>query len=132
MQYLVDLPAAAGGGWELLTWWSDADWLPASVETECYKDVCSFPHGKAPYCEILTEFRELYKTGKQNKGEQAEWQGELALKTFGTMGLRGFDLAPRAELFEVWRQTRVKAAAARAMMQTQAAPALTTTARFDV
>jgi hypothetical protein len=120
LQYLADLPAnmkeasfglgsvgSSGGGWELLTWWSDADWLPASVQTECYKDECSFPHGKAPYCQILTEFRELYKA---QAGEQAQWQGEMSLKTFGTMGLREFDLTPRAELFEVWRQMRVAAA----------------------
>ena len=117
LQYLAGLPAVTevegggGGGWELLTWWSDADWLPASVQTECYKDVCSFPHGKAPYCQILTIFRELYKA---QAGEQAEWQGEMSLKTFGTMGLREFDLTPRPELFEVWRQMRVAAAAARA------------------
>ena len=110
LQYLAGLGAVAGafggggGGWELLTWWSDADWLPASVQTECYKDVCSFPHGTAPYCQILTEFRELYKA---RAGEPAEWQGEMALKTFGTMGLREFDLTPRAELFEVWRQMYV-------------------------
>ena len=111
LQYLADLQAKAGG-WDILTWWSDADWLPASVQTECYKDACSFPHGKAkaPYCQILTEFRRLYKA---QAGEEAEWQGEMALKTFGTMGLRGFDLEPRPALLEVWGQMRAAGAAAR-------------------
>lgn len=101
LSYLAKL-----GGWGLLTWWSDADWLPASVESECFKDVCSFPHGQAPFCQVLTEFRELYKT---TGGEANEWQGELVLKTFGTMGLRESDLTPRPELLEVWRKMRRRA-----------------------
>ena len=35
---------ATSGGWDLLTWWSDADYLPAAVEMECYGKACSFPH----------------------------------------------------------------------------------------
>ena len=105
LQYLAALPARVTGGagnmgWKLLTWWSDADWLPGSVEAACYKTMCGFPHGHAPYCQILTEFRELYKA---QGGEQNEWQGEMTVKTFGTMGLREYDLSPRAELFRVWR-----------------------------
>ena len=105
LKYLAAVPATVTGGagikgWKLLTWWSDADWLPGSVEAGCYKTMCGFPHGNAPYCKILTEFRELYKA---QGGEQDEWQGEMTVKTFGTMGLREYDLSPRAELFEVWR-----------------------------
>ena len=100
LQYLVNVAKASASGFELLTWWSDADYMPASVEVECFSKACSWPHKTAPYCQIIDLFRTVYKA----KG--GEWTGELVLKEFGTMGLRQYDLTPRPELFEVWRQLR--------------------------
>jgi hypothetical protein len=90
----------AGSGWELLTWWSDADFLPAKVEAECFQTACGFPRENAPFCRDIKVFRASYEASR-GKGEG--WQGELALKAFGAMGLREYDLTPRAELLELWR-----------------------------
>ena len=70
------------------------------MEAECFSEACSWPHKTAPYCQIIDQFRTAYKA----KG--GEWTGELVLKEFGTTGLREYDLTPRPELFEVWRQLR--------------------------
>ena len=90
----------AGSGWELLTWWSDADFLPAKVEAECFPTACGFPRESAPFCRDIKVFRASYEASR-SKGEG--WQGELALKAFGAMGLREYDLTPRAELLDLWR-----------------------------
>ena len=120
LQYLVEVVGASSAhgalGFELLTWWSDADYMPASVEEECYSTACGWPHGDAPFCRVITAFRTVYK----EKG--GAWTGELVLKEFGTMGLRDYDLKPRAELMKVWQQLRQHAAGSASYPQVRSGP----------
>ena len=109
LAYLAELPSAVArqaavvldpaprGHWDLFTWWSDADWLPAVVETACYKDACSFPHGQAPYCPILTEC-ECEPASFLAKSRTCPLDGEFGLRFMSFEAIRGSHPSPLSTL----------------------------------
>ena len=76
---------------ELVNWWSDRDLVDARLMTDC---PCSFD---ATWCAVLDAFR--------GDDPATEDTGELALKAFGTMGLRAYDGTPKP-LLATWNAAR--------------------------
>lgn len=77
---------------ELVTWWADRDLLPAQFMTEC---PCSF---NTTWCSVLDAFR----GPEQPLNPELPFYGEMALKIFGTMGLRDYDGVPKNDMMKLW------------------------------
>jgi hypothetical protein len=84
------LAAADARGVELVTWWSNRDFLPAEVSASCTYD--------ATWQPVVDVFRAASGTTPD-----AQFRGELVLKGFGTMGIRGADGTPRDAPFHRWK-----------------------------
>jgi hypothetical protein len=90
------LDAAQAAGMDLVNWWSDRDLVVAPLMTDC---PCTFD---ATWCSVLDVFR----GAASDAGPDTQVQGELALKAFGTMGLRGYDGTLKAEVYSRWMAAR--------------------------
>lgn len=86
---------------ELITWWSDRDEMPAKVVSTCY------PPAKPPeylecngdiWCTAVSATR-----SNPPPGTIPEF-GEIAFKAFGTMGLRSYDGTPKDDTFAMWQK----------------------------
>ena len=86
LAYLVG--QATSGGWGLVTWWSDTDFLWAGASSSC---PCAAPPAYARSCGFVSDYREALAAA----GEPA-YIGELDAKVFGTMGLRALDGSRKA------------------------------------
>lgn len=101
--YLLRL-ARASDRWKLLTWWSDVDFLPASVQSGCFLEECtaySPPLSGADlvFCSATQGFRAAAVAAGQ-----PAWSGEANFKVFGNMGLRQYDtLQLKPLLGATWR-----------------------------
>jgi hypothetical protein len=73
---------------DLVNWWTDRDLVTDRLMTDC---PCTFD---ATWCAVLAAFR--------GTDPAKQLQGELALKGFGTMGLRGYDGAPKT-YYATWQ-----------------------------
>lgn len=82
---------AKSGGLELVNWWSDRDLVDDRLMADC---PCSFD---ATWCAVEGAFR--------GNDPATQAQGELALKAFGTMGLRGYDGTPKP-MYSAWAAAR--------------------------
>jgi hypothetical protein len=76
---------------EVVNWWSDRDLVVAPLMTAC---PCTFD---ATWCAVLDAFR--------GSDPDTQVQGELALKVFGTMGLRDYSGSPKP-LYAQWQAAR--------------------------
>jgi hypothetical protein len=83
-------------GLELVTWWSDRDLLVSKIMTNC---PCDFD---ATWCSVLDIFRGPPTIGTFD----TQLFGELALKVFGTMGLRNYDGTPKPAHTTAWNAAR--------------------------
>ena len=81
LAYLVG--QATSGGWGLVTWWSDADFLWSGAMTSC---PCATPPAYEHSCGFVNAYRQVLAAAGQ-----PAYVGELDAKVFGTMGLRGLD-----------------------------------------
>lgn len=82
-----------------VSWWSDRDLIPSRVMTSC------FPTSSPPFPECNGDIW----CGAINswRGTHIGWTpgfAELAFKSFGTLGLRGYDGTPKAESMATWRR----------------------------
>nr|HEX4312987.1 hypothetical protein [Kofleriaceae bacterium] len=76
---------------EVVNWWSDRDLVVQQVMTDC---PCTFDQ---TWCAVVAAFR--------GTDPATEDFGELALKAFGTMGLRAYDGTPKS-LLATWQAAR--------------------------
>ena len=86
MEYLFKLSAEFGDRFQLVTWFSDIDFLPARVQSGCFLESCQELEQSsedAKYCHATQIFRDAAAASGQ-----PAWVGEASLKTFGNMGLR--------------------------------------------
>jgi hypothetical protein len=91
--YLTRLLAdATANHFDLINWWSDRDLVVSQLMTAC---PCTFD---STWCAVNQAFR-----GSGTDQEQAA--GELALKAFGTMGLRDYAGSAKA-LYSTWQAAR--------------------------
>jgi hypothetical protein len=81
---------------ELVNWWSDRDLVVTELMTTCAP--CSFDAG---WCAVLEAFRGPETTS----GPDTQLAGELALKAFGTMGLRDYAGVAKPHL-AIWNAAR--------------------------
>ena len=85
---------------EMVTWWSDRDLIPAATMSTCYPPA---PPGSATcngdvWCLSVAQFQSDYT---------AFWtppQSELVFKVFGTMGLRDYAGNPKPNVTNLWQQ----------------------------
>ena len=89
------------GNFDLITWWSARDELPADVVSACY------PSAKAPdfaecngdvWCVGANVTRVAPPPGLSPE------VSELAFKAFGSMGLRAYDGTPKTGPLTLWQQ----------------------------
>ena len=80
---------------DLVTWWSDEDLVAERLMTDC---PCTFD---ATWCTVL----DIFRGPPGPPGVDTQFFGEILLKAFGTMGLRGYDGAPKAEIHSPWSAT---------------------------
>jgi hypothetical protein len=90
------LDSAEDAGMDLVNWWSDRDLIVSELMTAC---PCTFD---ATWCEVLAYFRGPPTDG----GVDTQAAGELALKAFGTMGLRDYEGNPKPSVYARWQQAR--------------------------
>jgi hypothetical protein len=90
------LDAAKAANMDLVNWWSDRDLVVSQLMTSC---PCSFD---STWCTVLGIFRGPPSDG----GTDTQAFGELSLKAFGTMGLRGYDGTPKSTIYPVWSAAR--------------------------
>jgi hypothetical protein len=93
------LAAAESREADLVTWWSNRDFVPAAVSEACTYDATWQPE--------VDVFR---ATGGADP--VAQYLGELTLKVFGTMGIRGSDGAPKGAPYERWKSAQARPVAA--------------------
>ncbi len=93
------LAAAETSGADLVTWWSNRDLIPAAVSQGCTYD--------ATWQPVVDVFR---ATG--GAGPRAQYMGEITLKFFGTMGIRGSDGAPKGAPYQRWKSAQARPVAA--------------------
>jgi hypothetical protein len=89
------LEAADARQADLVTWWSDRDLVPAAISATCTYD--------ATWQPVVDVFR---ASGGQDPALQ--YLGELTLKTFGTMGIRGSDGTPKAAPYRRWKAAQAR------------------------
>lgn len=89
------LALGAGGGAEVITWWSDRDLVVEPVMTDC---PCDFD---ATWCQLVAVFRAAGGTTPRG-----QFVGELLFKVWGTMGLRRHDGTPRQPIYDRWQAAR--------------------------
>lgn len=80
---------------DLVNWWSDRDLVVAPLMTAC---PCTFD---TTWCAVLDAFRGPPTTS----GPDTQLLGELALKVFGTMGLRHYDGSQKS-FYATWDAAR--------------------------
>lgn len=93
------LEAADASGADLVTWWSNRDFIPAAVSDSCTYDSTWQP--------IVDVFR-----ASGGSDPLAQYLGELTLKVFGTMGIRGSDGAPKGAPYRRWKAAQARPVAA--------------------
>lgn len=81
---------------DLVTWWSDRDLLPTELMTDC---PCTYD---TEWCAVLDGFR----GPEQPLNPDGPYYTELALKIFGTMGLRKYDGTAKDALLSVWNASK--------------------------
>lgn len=86
---------AQAGHLELVNWWSNRDLVIAPLMTAC---PCTFD---ATWCAVLDAFRGPPTT----TGPDTQLLGELALKVFGTMGLRDY-AGVKKSFYSTWAAAR--------------------------
>jgi hypothetical protein len=96
------LSAAEQGRMDLVTWISDRDLLIAPMMTDCG---C---HLAQEWCAVRDIFRGASPTGNVD----TQFQGELFLKAFGTMGLRAYDGTPKPTVYRRWQEAHTRPLAA--------------------
>jgi hypothetical protein len=105
---LIDASASAQGDYldlviatatardvDLVTWWSDRDFLPAAVVSSC---PCT---ADVTYCGVIAGVR-----AAAGADPAAQFAMEALFKYFGAMGLRGIDGTPRQPIFDRWQAAR--------------------------
>jgi hypothetical protein len=80
---------------DLLTWWSDRDLVVPELMTNC---PCTFD---ATWCTVLDAFR-----GPPSDADDTQFFGEVLLKAFGSMGIRGYSGQPKTAHFAAWSAAR--------------------------
>jgi len=90
------MAAAVDANMDLVNWWSNRDLLVAQFMTDC---PCTFD---ATWCTVLGQFR----GPPGDSGVDTQLFGEILLKAFGTMGIRGYDGAPKPILYPLWQKAR--------------------------
>jgi hypothetical protein len=89
------------GDFDLITWWSDRDELPANVVSDCYPVATppSFPQcDNDIWCAAVNYARTNYPPGTSSA------YGELVFKGFGSLGLRAYDGTPKEGLLSFWQK----------------------------
>jgi hypothetical protein len=89
------------GNFDVVTWWSNRDEMPAQVVNTCYPVATppDFPEcGDDAWCAWVSAARAFPPIGARPE------YAELAVKGFGTMGLREYDGTPKDGLLSVWQQ----------------------------
>ena len=89
------LADADSHGSDLVTWWSNRDFLPASVSVSCTYDSTWQP--------VVDVFRAL-----GGSDPNAQFLGEIQLKFFGTMGIRNFDGTPKGAPYRTWKAAQAR------------------------
>jgi hypothetical protein len=89
------LEAADARSMDLVTWWSDRDFIPAAVSESCTYD--------ATWQPIVDLFR-----AAGGEDPAAQYLGELTLKVFGTMGIRGADGTPKGAPYSRWKAAQTR------------------------
>jgi hypothetical protein len=92
------LDQAQSSGMDLVNWWSDRDLVTAQLMTDC---PCSFD---ATWCAVL----DIFRGPATDSGPDTQLLGELGLKAFGTMGLRGYDGTAKAGPMALWQAARAR------------------------
>jgi len=89
------------GNFDLITWWSDRDEMPANVVSTCYP-IASPPNYSAcngdVWCAAVNYARNNYPPGTTPA------YGELVFKAFGSLGLRDYDGTAKEGLLSFWQQ----------------------------
>ena len=91
---------AKANGVEVITWFSDRDVLPPQTMTDC---PCTFSQ---TWCNVVAYFRSL-----GGSDPTLQFEEEVAIKTFGTLGIRYYDGTPRQPVYSHWQTARAPALA---------------------
>jgi hypothetical protein len=89
------LSDAEKGGWDLVTWWSNRDLIPAEVMVDCPCD------DDFLWCSVVDVFRD---TGGSDPLRR--FYGEMLMKLWGSMGIRTHDGTPREPIYSLWTEAR--------------------------
>jgi hypothetical protein len=85
---------------EVVTWWSDRDLIPATAMNTCYPATSPAGCNGDLWClsvlQMEAEFQPYWPTANS----------ELVFKAFGTMGLRDYAGDPKPGTMELWQQIR--------------------------
>lgn len=89
------------GNFDMITWWSDRDEMPATVVSDCYPAATppNYPECKGDvWCAAVNYARTFYPPGTSPA------YGELVFKAFGSLGLRAYDGTPRDGVLSLWQK----------------------------